>query len=437
MNDKPARTIEAIYQTVQPNESLPADDPRYVDLTPARGGANSIRQVVTTINRTQPPAYHVHLITGHRGSGKSTELHRIRDQLDSHKFLTIYLDILEILDIEDVEYLDILVAIAENLESKARAIGLDVNLNLLDEIGQWFQEEVITETSQKEVERSLGAEFELGAEIPLFAKMLSFVRAQIKTGSSERYEIRRKLERKIQQFFHRVNNLVDHVTEKAQEKGYKGIVIIVDSLEKMPLRIINEQYTNHALLFRQQAAQLTSLNCHLIYTVPIELLKDEQLGDNYEIDIIPMVQIRTADGAEFVTGRERLQQVVAKRIDIPTIFSDPNLVDELISASGGVIRDLMKLLLASATASESKIEENGVKQAIKRFNVQYGQLIQIDDLELLRQVVDNPYLGSSPKLSRLLYNRLVLQFVDDSDWIGVHPAILQSPKFRIQDKTDE
>jgi hypothetical protein len=104
----PAENILEVYQACHPETPLEPDDPRYVDLREVRGGRNLARVVYRRIASTEHPDYHQHLITGHRGCGKSTELRQIKGALEDQNLFCVYFDVEEILDVQDIEYLDVL-----------------------------------------------------------------------------------------------------------------------------------------------------------------------------------------------------------------------------------------------------------------------------------------------------------------------------------------
>jgi hypothetical protein len=58
MTFRPARTLTELYQAVKPEESLPPDDERHVDLCPARGDENPVAHIARRVIVSQPPDYH-------------------------------------------------------------------------------------------------------------------------------------------------------------------------------------------------------------------------------------------------------------------------------------------------------------------------------------------------------------------------------------------
>jgi len=87
----PVSTVDEAYKVCNPEQPLKdMDDPRYVDLTEVRGIKNLARTIAKRIVRTAPD-FHQQLVTGHRGCGKSTELYRLKAQLEGEKFFTIWM----------------------------------------------------------------------------------------------------------------------------------------------------------------------------------------------------------------------------------------------------------------------------------------------------------------------------------------------------------
>jgi hypothetical protein len=434
MNPEAARTLDELYRVVNPDLALTSDDPRYVDLSPARGDEDLVALISRRIRTATPPNYHRRLVTGHRGSGKSTELRRLQASLESHGFLVAYLDVEVTLDLADVEYLDLMLAVAQELDRVARQHGLEVNPDLLQDVSDWFAEVLLTTEERHEAEIALGSEYGAGIQLPLLAKILATVTSKMRSGSTSRREVRQKLERRLVDLLSRVNQLVDNITLRAKAAGHKGLVVIADSMEKIPFKRLDEHgLTNHALLFVEHAEQLKALPCHTVYTVPVSLLNDRNLGIAYsDVDLIPMVKIVTPEREPWEPGRDLLYQVVARRLDVGRLFAEPQIVYRLVEASGGVVRDLMRLTLFAAdyTPTDRPIASEAAEKATHKLVREYDRLIHQGDLELLEKVARDVHIAASSDLARLMYNRLVLPFINEDNWVDLHPAVRQAATFR-------
>lgn len=71
-----------------------------------------------------------------------------------------------------------------------------------------------------------------------------------------------------------------------------------------------------------------------------------------------------------------------------------------------------------------------VERAKNKLVREYERLIHQEDLPLLEEVDRNPHLAGSDLLGRLLYNRLVLPYVNGENWLRVHPAVLESSTWK-------
>jgi len=166
--------------------------------------------------------------------------------------------------------------------------------------------------------------------------------------------------------------------------------------------------------------------------VPISLLYNRNLGAAFtNVDVIPMVKITESDGETPCTaGCDLLFEVVAQRMDVEAVFDRPETLRGLVVASGGVVRDLMHLIRYACDYTDERIDGENARRASVKMVREYERLIHEEDLELLAQVHRERQLPGSAALSRLMYNRLVLPYVNGGRWMDVHPAVAAAPLFR-------
>ena len=237
------KTVDDAFNAVNPEEPLRQGeaDPRYVDLTSARGSddlATLIARHIRRSDRPPSPAFVKLLFTGHRGCGKTTELFRLKAKLEEQGYFVVYFDVEEELDVADVSYLDVLVTLVQETEHQLReseVVTVELNPQLLEAVARWFGTTVITEEKGRDVERTLGAEYGLGAESPaiVLAKMLATVKGEIKSSSKRREVYRHQLERNVWDLITYVNDLLDDAQFRLRKAGSAGLVVIVDGLEKV------------------------------------------------------------------------------------------------------------------------------------------------------------------------------------------------------------
>ena len=108
-----------------------------------------------------------------------------------------------------------------------------------------------------------------------------------------------------------------------------------------------------------------------------------------------------------------------------------DLVWRLVEASGGSVRDLMRLMRLACYGATDCIREAHVETAIRELGREYDRLMQDDDLDLLIFIARERRVPGNERSARLLHLRLVLEYQDDSGrWANIHPALRLSPRLK-------
>ncbi|MCP4607900.1 MAG: hypothetical protein GY845_04200 [Planctomycetes bacterium] len=429
-----AKTIAEAYRACNPHQPLPPDDDRYVDLTENRGVKQIAKTITRRIQRSEGDTRIKLLFTGHRGSGKTTELLRLQKELEENKFFTIYMDVEEMLDPGSLSYLDVLVAMVKEVEAELARKKMPLSTELLNNIAQWFSDRILEETKSREMAGSISTEAKAGSEIPLFAKFFASITASVKAGSSQRETVRTVLKKELSVFMERLNLLIATARETVQANGFQDIALIVDGMEKMHYELNSDGVSTHTDLFVRHAEQLRAPQCHIIYTVPVALAYNENLGADFDdIHVLPMV--KTDAG-----GIAKLIELVERRMDTQQIFSEPQQLTRLVRASGGVVRDLMRLLQWAADTDEDTIAVVDVDYALMKLRNEYDRLIHSNDIPIFRRIRQEQRIqGGDEDAARLLNHRLVLEYQNGARWVDLHPAAAEIPwvKKALAEDTDD
>lgn len=414
-----ANNLDEVYRACDPDKPLTADDERYVDLSEVRGTKVLATKIARRISRCDSNQFHQQLITGHRGCGKSTELLRLKKELEENSFFVVYIDTEELLDLVDLDYLDVMLSIAKQTEQELRSQGVFLSEDLLEEISDWFTEKV-TETSEStDITGAVKTQVEAGAKVPFFASLMAKLTAEIKSASSRRITTRQKLQREQAVFTARLNNLLLDARHKVQANKYTDIVLIVDGLEKMHYEILSDGQSTHNRLFVQHAEQLKAPECHIIYTMPISLAYNANLGNDFDTpEIIPMVKMSDE-------GIARLREVIGQRINIAATVENALFIDELAQLSGGVMRDLMRLVRLATDTDSEKISREDIDYAKQTLIREYDRLLRDGEIEQLKWVQKHKRVTGDAAFERMLFLRLILEYHNGDRWADLHPAITQ------------
>lgn len=421
----PAQDIISAYRAFDPDQPLSATDSRYVDLSKGRGDSSTIaEQLSRRIVRSENDSYSKYLVSGHRGCGKSTELLRTQKMLQDEQYFCVYMDIEEILDPADISYVDIFMGMIQALEKEFTKYSYQLSKQEVQAISEWLSKDITIEyIQQSDVKGGVEASAEAGASIPFFSKLMGKVAGDIKYGSTWRTTTREKIEKNAARFIELVNQLIISARNIVQAAGKKDLVFIIDGLEKIHYHTKGNT-NSHADLFVNHADQLKAPQCHIIYTLPISLAYNSNLGNDFEdIQLLTMVNY-TSD-----IGKAVLLKLIEKRVSILSIFENRSLVEQLIECSGGVARDLMRLmrLAINETADNDKIKQKEVDIAMVKLSRDYDRLINEPDVAYLEKVhSDQRAAAGSDAMNRLLLNRVVLEYQNGKRWAKIHPAAMKN-----------
>jgi len=422
--------IEDVYNACNPLFPLPAGDPRYVPCGEARGGEDVVEIFARRIRRSEKPL--CQLFAGHLGGGKSTELLRLKAELeqprDGQNYLVVYFAAdEEDLDSNDVDFSDILFAVIKELASQLREKDIELRPG-------WFRS--IWEEIKGILQ--LPVEFEK-LDLPAgFAKLT----AVIKNSPDSRKLIRQAVEPRLSSLIEETNHVLADAFERARSQGYRDLVVIVDNLDRVTLRVVEDKTgtTTHDLLFIERADQLQSLRCHVVYTVPVSLTYGQKaavLLSRYPNigPRLPMVKIADPRGRSSRRGIEIMRQILALRfqsvgVKVEEVFPDQRLADRIIDLSGGHPRHLLTLLrFALDRVEDLPLTTDAVERAVQVFANTW--IVPEDHWLFLPEIHRTARIKSDLTHQAMLYNLVVLEYLDGEEpWYAVHPAVRHLRRFR-------
>ncbi len=445
----PAKTLREAYNSANPTEPLKPGDPRYVNCTDVRGDEDTVRKMFKIISYSDKPTHQ--LFTGHRGCGKSTELLRLKERLEGDKFYIVYFAADEDLDANDLTYTDLLLSIARRVIAQTSEEGIDLGDALIT-VETWFAEVVYEQSEWKRVEQELTTQAEFGTSlpkaIPLIGRVLSRLTEQIKTGDEIKRQIRQRLDSKIPQLIGGLNDLLHRADVEVQRKGQRGVVVIVDNLDRVTRKDLGDGRTSHDALFIEHGDQLCALRCHTIYTVPISMvygLSARNLDGIFDRrHVLPMIKShepREKGAGPSEAGVQKLRDIVGLRIDVDALC-EPEAVEYFCEICGGHPRDLMTLVRSSIEDADEDAPKPITLAAAKRAGNQlvsaFSRMIPEEYFPKLAAVYETNKIKKDADHQAMLFSQSVLEYAGDPDdaepekepWHDVHPAVQRVKSFR-------
>ncbi|MGA2324904.1 MAG: hypothetical protein ABSH05_01320 [Bryobacteraceae bacterium] len=381
---------KALYQQFDPLRPLDADaegDALYVDwqkdLAPEDVKTLLINGIALS---SQVPV--VKLFTGHRGTGKTTELMRVKRKLEQggpgQKWFVSLLQAEKWVDLQDVSASEIIFQMALQLVVDLKDAGLGFGW---EKFTQFF----------KEFHDLLNAEVELQS-ISVGADPLKFG-LTVKQVPSARPLLRKLLEGRLPRLYDLINQevLVRAREWLKAERGCEGILVIVDQLDRIPRKVINGRgLTNHESLYVDSSGILRALNCHVLYTAPVELVHSHvrpRLQNLYGRALsLPAIPVIDRTGQENEPGCEKLRQIVRNRAEragmgVEQVFAEMSSLETLCRFSGGHVRTLCNLVRSTIElCGDLPIGPEAVLQTARAWAADLAEPLNQAQWTLLRQV---------------------------------------------------
>ena len=415
------------------DQPIRPEDPRYIPLYeyPELAGDDPVELMARAIEWT--PGGSVQLLSGYRGTGKSTELMRLAQRLEQIGFLVFRCDI------EDYLNMSVPVDICDFLMAISGAFGDAVaERNFLDDHptheGYWERfANFLTRTELEGVSASIGMPVALGSDV---------VSANIKANLKSDPTFKRRLQEHMAGHLGALVNDVHGYFElcvnalKKRLGDEREVVLLVDSIEHFRGTYINAQEVQSSVedLFVSHSERLHLPHLHVVYTVPLYLkIRYGNLGALYEpggVRMLPALKLRNRKGELSREGYDAMERVVDARGDWQQLLGRRSALDRLIRNSGGHLRDLLRLLAeVLRRANELPVPDSTVDAAINQVRTEFLPIAD-DDARWLAGIARShqtvlPNTDRLPDLARFFDTHLALCYRNGDEWYDVHPLIAE------------
>lgn len=406
-------------------------DPRWVDTSAARGSYQLQRLYRRLgVEASDGPALKsprekgYFLFCGHRGCGKSTELRRIRNELDHPDlYYVVFADAAQELDVNNLRYQDILFHIAGKLMERLEENRIGIDRVHLRSLEKWFSERVVSQEETKAFATDVTAGARVEPTIPFLAKAFGQISTANKTNTTYKEALRRTLQNYFTEFAQAFNHLIEAARGAVQEsaKG-RGLLFVVDGTDML-------RDEDARAFFERDVHQLQQVYGLFLYCAPIHLIYENvPVGQDFDhIFKLPMIKVRNADGSRNEAGFSAMREMLHRRAS-PSLF-DAGVADYLIEHSGGHARDLLRLLLGAFEHGSARFSQESVRSAVRDAANVFRRTLQEEDYETLARLDS---LSETPphndQTRNLLYNLALLEYNDY--FCRSHPVIRTTEAYR-------
>jgi hypothetical protein len=349
------------------------------------------------------------LFTGHRGSGKTTELAKLSHSLGNQFFIFRY-SVIDRLNIYDITYVDVLLALGLEMFDIAAARKLRLSDALYAQMLAFTREVSTTVTT--------GSPFggEVGGEINFAIAKLN---AKLKIEDQTRKEVREKVSPRLSTLL----ETVDQVARAIEAETGKRILAIVEDLDKLDPATAKQLFYDHG-------SSLGAPRLSIIYTFPIALRHDNnfvQVRMSFPTTyVLPIFKTRTRGGETNEEAIPRCEEILTRRTE-RKLF-EPLATRTLAEACGGVPRLLIayarQACLEAMVDEKPTIDVSAVETALRSARRDYEVLLSRNQIATLKKVHRTKQVDNDEEHRELLHNLSCLEYWNDDVWYDVHPVVL-------------
>jgi hypothetical protein len=374
---------------------------------------------------------------------------RLRTELEQEGFHVVYFESSEDLEMTDVDISDVLLAIARRVSQSLDKLLLG-EPSRLKELLQGAAKVLNSDVTGMKFKVPGVGDVGVTSEKEKFS--LAFGIGEITTKAKSDATLREKLNQYLgpqkTQLLEAINQeLLEPAIASLKQQGKKGLVVIVDNLDRLDSRQKPFGRPQQEYLFVDQGEYLTKLNCHLVYTMPLALKFSNDYGNLTqrfeEPRVLPMVPVQLRDGSECDAGMELLRQMILARAfpdldeqkrlnNITEIFDSSKTLDRLCRVSGGHVRDLLRLL-NTWIMEEMELPLSGatLEAVIRARRNEMTMPISDDEWELLRQVRQRKKVSGDDGYQTLIRSRLVFEYRDSGEsWFDINPILAEAKELQ-------
>jgi len=415
---------------VETDIALTPDDQRYVPGLHGIPEEDVISALFEEILTRPPLSSHLFYFTGQRGTGKSTELRRLEQDLLGERAQVIRFDSLDFMtETEKVTVESILLLVTAGLAAWA-----DEN----------YKQDFLTDSAWSRFSTWLQTEVEL-TEVSAEGLKLKLKEQQVSVAKKIR-NLSTPLEwtKKVQSF---AGEIVDFIRKQTQRER---VVVIVDSLER--LRGISgadqdAMFTHVVSTFAGDFDRLRIPGASVVYSVPpyLALLADvRNFVTCHSLASVRVYGKPIANGNHTINrrqprpqGLEKMRGLIERRYSEWAQVLQAPALDALAQASGGDLRHFMQRLVSGVVGQAQfamdrlplAANDAIVQRVIDENRGETERLTVKSEWPLLADIAQSHNAialdrGDSLRtLARLFDTRVILNYRNGAEWFDIHPLL--------------
>ncbi len=359
-----------------------------------------------------PKDYVKILFSGYKGSGKTVEMRKFHNDMHSpERYFSVHIELETELAIDTFQFEDYFILLIYRLAEELDKLKIH---NKLDRIlKEWITDTEIEKTITKKAK--ITNENEIGAGISFFEifKAKFNIKTELAAGTETAKKIREQVKKNPLKIIEDFNVILAEIREDIERLNLgKDLLFIIDGSEKIPVDVYERLFIKDAFIFR-------SIMANIISTIPIHALYNLQFSPelgHYDTFLVPVVKINDESIKE-------LKKIITVRMNEDQFF-DKGVLDFFVEKSGGVVREITKIVNAAIMYSygekitmeiaKNTVEILGKKMDERLSTKQYDFLKKFKDGEIKRIRIADKETGE------LIYSLVLLKY---NGTVKIHPLL--------------
>ena len=369
-----------------------------------------------------PLSKNAHLLAGHRGCGKSTELFNLKQQFQKEQYPVMMVQAELDLNMHLADCWDIMFFITKALFEIAKENEIELSPDMIQNVFDYLNQEIEITTENSDSARiDANAGGSVSINLAGLFKLFTSIKSDLEFGTQKREVLKEKVTKQPSEWLRYIKEISDIIM---RQMDGKQPIIIFEGLDKI------QPYERAFDIFRHEI--LLKMPFPIIYSFPISLIYDHRYGSLslYNRHVLPMIKISNVDKTPNLDGIEIIRQIIEKRADLQLF--DEDALNEMITKTGGVLRHLFECIITAARYATwrdaTKIEYQDAIGGLSKLSAETLTLqIEMSDYPDLAKIHDdiNYRKGIDKKsvLLKLIQASVILEYRNGDRWHDLHPLI--------------
>ena len=376
---------------------------------------------------TTPSSRNAHLLLGHKGCGKSTELHNLKRDFNNagHPVHMIHANLES--DLHRITHWDILLLITDGLCQIARDTETPIHDTTLEALYAMLKTDMkLTETRGRSVnmEASGGVELNMPPVLRSVLNLFVSLKGSIKAGTNIIETVEEEMKKKASDWLMYTAEISSAIKDKC---NLKEPIIIFEDLDRLP---------EPAKIFELLSySVLSQMPFPVIYTFPISQCyapKYPETRASFTAHTLPMIKVSDFKNRAAVDeGLRVIRNIVELRADL-CLFDEPgDVLNMLIKKTGGSLRHLFECINHAAEMADwdnaTKIEPTHANSALEDLRIELTKTLGHQEIEMLKAMYDDDKLrkqiGEKELLLQMMNASVILEYQNGGHWHDLHPLV--------------